>query len=57
MPALICQLPCTHCGTFDQSRADEVRARYALAQGLAVGYARGDLGQMLAQLYPQEKTI
>jgi outer membrane protein len=44
--------------TFVQARADEVRARYAiLAQGLAVGYARGDLGQMLAQLYPQEKTI
>jgi outer membrane protein len=43
--------------TFVQARADEVRARYAiLAQGLAVGFARGDLGQMLAQLSPQEKT-
>ena len=36
---------------FVSARNDEIKARYQVSrQGLAVGYARGDLEQVLAQM-------
>ena len=41
--------------TFVQAEGDEVRARQAmLQQGLAVGYARGDLENLLTKLHSEE---